>query len=351
MNFASDNWSGASAPVMAALARHSGGYAAAYGDDALTESITLKLSEVFEREVAVFFVATGTAANSLALAAYSRPGGVVFGHDEAHIRVDECGAPEFLTMGEKMRGVCGVLGKMDPALLREGIAAYPEGVVHHGQPTAVSLAQATECGTIYQPDEVAALKAVAAERGLPLHMDGARFGNALATLGVSPAEMTWKAGVDVLSFGGTKNGCWCAEAVVFFDLKAAEGFGYMRKRAGHLFSKSRFVAAQFEGYLENDNWLKTARHANAMATRLEQSLVQSGVARFVWPVQSNELFPIMKKDALERVRAAGATFGSWDASALAAADQPRDDEEMIRLVTSFATTEEEVSTFLSLAAG
>ncbi|MFD1696985.1 threonine aldolase family protein [Roseibium aestuarii] len=346
MNFSSDNWAGATSPVMASLARHASGFAPAYGSDPLTLSVAQRFRDLFERDVKVFFVATGSAANALALSAYARPGGAVFGHMDAHIRVDECGCPEFLTSGNRMVGVPGQDGKMTPDALRQTMEAYPDGVVHHGQVAAVSLTQATESGTVYTVEEIAALKEVATSRGVPLHMDGARFANALVSLGVTPAEMTWKAGVDVLSFGATKNGCWCAEAVVFFDEAGAKGFEYIRKRAGHLFSKSRFVAAQLDGYLAEDSWLKTAAHANEQASRLGAGIVQKG-GRLLSPVQANEVFPVLSSEQVTRLRAAGAAFYEWPV----AHDHPqalKDGEVALRLVTSFATDPSEVSAFLDL---
>lgn len=348
MNFASDNWTGATAAVMAALARHNTGVASGYGTDPLTDSMTKRFAEIFERDVAVYYVGTGTAANSLALAAYAKPGGAYFGHQDSHIQVDECGCPEFMTAGGRIVGVPGENGKITPQALREKMAAYPDGVVHHGQVAAVSITQATECGTIYTLDEIAAIKAEATARKIPLHMDGARFANALVALGVTPAEMTWKSGVDVLSFGATKNGCWCAEAVIFFDLEAARGFEYFRKRGGHLFSKSRFVSAQLEGYFENDNWLDTARHSNAMAQVLKQGIDAVGGARFPWPVEANELLPIIKRSMAEKLEAGGAKFYAYPTGSLRQEDQPAEDEVMIRLVTSFATTEADCTAFLDL---
>ena len=350
MNFASDNWAGAAPAVMSALARHNDGDAPAYGTDPLTDRVSARFSDIFEREVAVYFVATGTAANSLALAAYAKPGGAHFCHRDSHIQVDECNCPEFMTGGNKLVSVAGGGGKYFADDLRQAMAAFPDGVVHHGQAAAVSISQATECGTVYTLDEIAAIKTVCDERSVPLHMDGARFANALVTLGCSPADMTWKAGVDVLSFGATKNGCWCAEAVVFFDLKAARGFEYFRKRGGHLFSKSRFVAAQFEGYFDDDCWLANAAHANGMATRLAEGIRELG-GRTAWAVEANELFPILKRSQLETLQAAGAKLYEWPAKDLVRDHAPSADEACVRMVTSFATADEDVDAFLKVLAG
>ncbi len=347
MNFASDNWAGAAPAVMSALTRHNGGYAPAYGTDPLTDRISDRFNDIFERDVAVFHVATGSAANSLALAAFSKPGGVIFCHESAHIQVDECNCPEFMTSGNKLVGVPGANGKMTPDALAGAMSAYPDGVVHHGQVASVSITQATESGTVHTLEEIAAIREVARSRGVPLHMDGARFANALVSLGCTPAEMTWKAGVDVLSFGATKNGCWCAETVVFFDPDAAKGFEYFRKRGGHLFSKSRFVSAQLDGYFEHDGWLATARHANAMASRLEDGIAASG-GRTAWPVEANEVFGIIKRRQFEAAEAAGAKLYEWPVSDLGENSAPAEDELCVRMVTSFATTEEDVDAFLAV---
>lgn len=332
---------------MAALARHSGGAAPAYGNDAVTQGVIQQFRDIFETDVAVYFTATGTAANALALTAYARPGGIVFCHPDAHIQVDECGAVEFMTGGSKLVPVAGQCdGKMTADGLARSLASLPEGAVMHGQAAAVSITQASEHGTVYSLDEIRAIKALADGRKLPLHMDGARFANALVSLNVTPAEMTWKAGVDVLSFGGTKNGCWCAEAVIFFNPEAAASFAYLRKRAGHEFSKARFVSAQLEGYFENGSWLQTARHANAMAARLSKGIVRAG-GRMAWPTEANEVFAIITKVQIDRLRQEGAVFHPWPAHGISAHLKPGEDEDCVRLVTSFATDEREVDRFLS----
>lgn len=346
MNFASDNWAGAAPAVMSALARHNSGFEPSYGIDPLTDRIHQRFNEIFERQVAVFYVATGTAANALALAALAKPGGAVFCHSDSHIQVDECNCPEFMTSGNKLVSVAGPGGKMTAEALLEAMSAFPDGVVHHGQVASVSISQATESGTVYTLEEIAALKDAASSRSVPLHMDGARFANALVTLGCTPAEMTWKTGVDVLSFGATKNGCWCAEAVVFFDLDVAKGFEYFRKRAGHLFSKSRFVSAQLEGYFDDDAWLATASHANRMAQKLAEG-IRSGGGRTAWPVEANEVFPIVKRELFERLTAAGAKIYEWPAKNLEPDHAVQPDEICFRMVTSFATTDEDVTAFLT----
>jgi len=347
MHFASDNWAGAHPGIAENLSRHAAGFASAYGSSELDRKVEQSFNDIFEREVAVFFVATGTAANSLAMSAAARPGGVFFAHREAHMIADEGGAPEYLSGGGRLCPVDGELGRIEPANLEAAIARYPAAFVHAGQPAAVSITQATEIGTVYDPDQIDTISAIARQNGLPLHMDGARFANALVSLGVTPAEMTWKRGVDVVSFGGTKNGCWCAEAVVFMDPDGAREFPFIRKRAAQLFSKSRFIAAQFEAYFADGLWLATARHANAMASRLADHIKTSPHARLGWEPQANEVFPIVKLAKVDELKAQGAAFYPWSTPHRLIREIGAD-ETLCRLVTSFATTQEEVDRFGAL---
>ncbi len=347
MNFASDNWAGAHPEIAAALAREAGGFAAAYGDSELDKTVEQAFNQLFEREVAVYFVATGTAANALALAAVNRPGGVSFCHREAHMIEDECGAPEFFTHGARLAPVDGDDGKIDVNMLDAEIARFPPDFVHAGQPMAISITQATEIGTVYTQSEIKSIAAISQRHGLPLHMDGARFANALVALNLSPAEMTWKAGVDIVSFGATKNGCWCAEAVVFTRPELATNFPFIRKRAAQLFSKTRFIACQFDAYLNDDLWLDLAKQANAMAERLRQGIKQSKFARLAWATQSNEVFCFISKTTEQHLKQQGVLFHSWNL--------PRDkqgiehqDEILVRLVASFATEQREVDRFVQL---
>ncbi len=348
MIFASDNWAGAHRSIAERLLQESTGFAAAYGTSDLDRRVEARFAEIFEREVSVFFVATGTAANSLSLASVQRPGGITFCHSEAHVIADECGAPDFFSSA-RLSPVDGNLGKIAPANLAKAIAAYPENAVHHGRATAVTITQATEIGTVYSLDEIDAISEIAKASNLPLHMDGARFANALVALDATPAEMTWKRGVDILSFGGTKNGCWCAEAIVVFNPDKAKEMPFIRKRAAQLFSKSRFIAAQFDAYLEGGLWLDLATHANAMADRLRSGIGASNSARLAWSTASNEVFAIIKKSAGKTAEGKGAKFYEWPIPA-ATPDLVGADEILIRLVTSFATEENDVDGFLSCLA-
>ena len=265
MYFASDNAAGVAPAILDALQRANTGFALGYGQDEATKRLESRFSELFEREVAVFLVSTGTAANALALAHVSPPWGAVICHSEAHIAKDECGAPEFFGGGLKLVGLAGEGCKITASALAQTLERTAWGGPHHVSPAVLSLTQATEAGTVYQPDEIADLAAFARSRGIAVHMDGARFANALVRLGLTAAEATWKAGVDVLSFGATKGGAMAAEAVVFFDSARAASMPERRKRGGHLLSKHRFLAVQMEAFLTDDLWLTLARHANDMA--------------------------------------------------------------------------------------
>jgi threonine aldolase len=340
VNFTSDNATAACAPVLAAIAEAGSGRANAYGNDAWTRRAEAALNALFEREVAAFPVATGTAANALALAALSPPWGRIFCHRWAHIEVDECGAPAFFTGGATLAPLDGADGRIAPESLARALAEGRAGDVHASQPAALSLSQATECGTIYEVEQVAALAEIAHRHGLAVHMDGARFANAVAALGCTPAELTWRAGVDALSFGATKNGCWAAEAVVFFDPARAAGFEYRRKRAGHLVSKQRLISAQLAAYCADEVWLANARHANACAARLGDELVRRAGARLAHPLQANEVFVHLAPKVARAMQAAGVGFHDWPASG----------PDVYRLVCAFDTDPAEVERAVDVAA-
>jgi threonine aldolase len=342
MNFASDNAAPVAPEILAAIARANAGGALAYGNDDWTRRVERRLAEVFEHEVAVFLVPTGTAANALAIAHMAPPWGAVLCHEGAHINTDECGAPEFFGGGLKLIGLPGEASKVAAPTLDEALKAPDWGGPHHVTPAVLSLSQATEAGTIYRADELRALCETAHRHGVAVHMDGARLGNALARLNASPAQATWQCGIDALSFGATKGGALAAEAIVFFDPARGKGMQDRRKRGGHLISKHRFMAAQFEAYLADDLWLRLARHANAMADRLRDGLAAAGLQP-IWPVEANEVFVPLPTCAVERLRAAGASFYDWSAS-----DLPKD-TTLVRLVTSFASTDAEVDRFIAVA--
>lgn len=351
LDFASDNSSGAHPSILQAIVAANHGPAAAYGADAWTRRAELALTEIFEREIAVFLVATGTAANALALSAVTDPWGAVVCHEFAHIAADECGAPEFFSAGAKLVGVPGAAGKITPATLNDALAIMPRGVVKQVQPQALSLSQANECGALYTPAEIAALAEAAHGAGMAVHMDGARFANALVALGLTPAEMSWKAGVDVLSFGATKNGALACEAVVFFDPERAKNFAYRRKRGGHTLSKGRLLGAQMEAYLKDGLWLDLAGQANARAAELEAGLSALPGVRFPWRREINEVFAIAPHAMHERMTASGARYHPWTSRALEPHERPAADEVFVRLIPSFATPPEAVAALVRAARG
>ena len=341
MFFASDNTSGAAPEVMAALARANEGYDSSYGADAAMGRVTALVRKVLEApEAAVCLVATGTAANALAIATHCPPWGAVFCHQHAHIAEDECGAPEFYS-GAKLALVPGDHGKMTPETLAEALGRTGESGVHGVQRGMLSITNVTEAGTVYTAAEVAALTALAKAHHLPCHMDGARFANALVATGATPAEMTWKAGIDVLSFGGTKNGCLGVEAVVLFDPAKSWELELRRKRGGHLFSKHRMLSAQFEAYLTDDLWLRLAGRANAMARRLAAGLAGIPGLSQTHAVDANMMFPRWPAGGHARLKAADARYYAWDLP---------DGHEGARLVTSWNTTEAHVDRFVAALA-
>lgn len=341
MQFASDNWSGATDAVMAALMRHGTGFMPAYGGDPVSTAVTRRLRAVFETELEVWFVGSGTAANALSIAAAARPGGLVFCSENAHLYHDEMGAAEFFSGGMKLVPLPARNGLITPEALTAGVARFPAGN-RTGHPAILSLTQASELGTVYPAAAIAELAAIAHAHGMAVHMDGARFANAMAGSGETPAVLTWRSGIDIMSFCGTKNGCWAADAILVFAPERFADLGVLRQRSGHGVSKARFIAAQFEGYLENDNWLETARHANAMAARLAAGLAASTTARLGWETAANEVFAVLPNDSIARLRAAGAAFHEWPE------ETPASDGTLVRLVTSWATSTTEVDRFLEL---
>ncbi|SDD05602.1 threonine aldolase family protein [Ruegeria marina] len=344
MFFASDNSGPAHPEVLTALMEANQGYAMAYGADAIMDGVRTRIREIFEApEAAVYLVATGTAANSLALATLSQPWQTIFCSPVAHIHEDECNAPEFYSGGAKLTLVPGG-DRMTPEALRGAIAGEETRGVHGPQRGPVSITQVTERGGVYSIAELQALCAVAKEYGLPVHLDGARFANALVALNASPAEMTWKAGVDAVSFGGTKNGCMGVEAVIFFDPKHAWEFELRRKRGAHLFSKHRYLSAQMAAYLKDDLWLRSARQANANCARLADGLRAAG-AEFLHEPQANIVFAAFPRATHRRLMAAGAVYHLWGGTL-----DGQDESEKLacRLVCDWSIGTEQIDRFLAL---
>ncbi|MFD4522767.1 threonine aldolase family protein [Streptomyces sp. NPDC058470] len=332
--FISDNMAGASPQIAQAVADATAGQVLPYGNDPFTDSARRRLGEIFERDVELFPVSTGSAANGLSLAVLTPPWGSVLSHPGSHVNTDECGAPEFFTGGAKLVGVPGPDSKMDPEALRAAVRRRA-GDVHSVQPSVVSISQATESGSVYTLDEIRRLSAIAKEAGLRVHMDGARFANALVHLGVSAAEMTWKAGIDVLSFGATKNGAMTADAIVSFDPALATELAFRAKRAGQLASKMRFHTAQIDAYLTDNLWLHNARRANAMATRLGDGLKAIPGTGLLAIPQANILFCRLPQQTTEGLLAEGYAFyhDRWEPG-------------IVRFVTAFSHSTDDIDQLL-----
>jgi threonine aldolase len=309
VRFYSDNNASACPEIMAALVEANQGLVKGYGDDPWTRRLDAVFSEFFGTSLQVFALSTGTAANSLALGTVCPPWGAVYAHEEAHIVRDECSAPEFFTGGARIVPLQGPGAKLTRAALEAALDANPPSV-HTVQPAAVSITQATELGTLYRPEEVHALATVAHARNLVLHMDGARLANAVVALGCHPGDVTWRAGVDVLSFGATKNGALTAEALVFFDAKLVRDFELRRKRGGHLLSKSRYVSAQLLAYVETGVWRRNAERANTLA----REIGQAAGSTLMLPVEANEVFVRLGEPRKAALRARGFEFYDWGAA-------------------------------------
>ena len=339
MNFCSDNVTGISPEILTALADVNQSAAMPYGEDECTQRLQSKFTQLFETEVTVFPVTTGTAANALALSVIVPPFGAIYCHSSAHINVDECGAPEFYTGGAKLLTLPGSNGKLYAQDLKNAIALSGKGVVHHVQPTAISITQSTEAGTVYSIDEVKQIAEVAHNHHLSLHMDGARFANAVVSLGCSPADITWRCGIDMLCFGATKNGAMAAEAVIFFNRDLAQTFGYRRKRSGHLMSKMRFLSAQLEAYITNNLWLNNAAHANKMANKLVTGLTNLPGVELCYPVDANEIFIQLPETVIAGLIADGFGFYRWEG----------EHSTIVRWVTAFDTKAESVDALIKAA--
>lgn len=346
MNFASDNTGPVHPRVMDALVRANDGFALPYGADDLTGQVTDRLRALFDApDAAVYLVATGTAANALILSSLCSPWESVFCAQVAHIVEDECGAPDFYMGGGRLIPLPHRAGKIAPGDLETAIAGEGSRGVHGVQPGALSLTQATEKGTVYSLDELRALTDIAKRHGLRTHLDGARFANALVSLGCSPADMTWKAGIDAVAFGGTKNGLMGVEAVILFTPDKAWEFELRRKRAAHLFSKHRYLAAQMLAYLTDDLWLDMARTANARCQKLAAGLRDVPGARLLYPPQANIIFAEWHKSGHDRLRAAGAVYYPWPSGG----SDP--DLMQARLVCDWSGSDADIDRFVDILRG
>ena len=333
VKFASDNVVGACPEVLQAIINANDGIVPPYGNDEISSILQEKFSEIFEKEVIVYPTASGTASNALALSAISPVFGNIYCHKLSHINVDECGAPEFYTGGAKLIPLTGRDGKITTDELESNIGGF--GIVHHTQPSIVSITQATETGEVYTLDQIKSISEVAHKRKLKMHMDGARFANALVSLDVSPAEMTWKSGIDILSFGATKNGCIAAEAIVIFNKELVGNLPFLLKRSGHLLSKMRFVSAQLDAYISNDVWLKNAKHANNMAKKLSNGLVATNQVKLEYPTEANEVFVKLSREMVNHLNSEEYMMSNDELNG-----------STVRLVTAWNTKTEEIDEFL-----
>ena len=335
VQFASDNVTGACPEVLDAILKANDGDRTPYGNDQISIDLQNKFSEIFEKKVIVFPTASGTASNALALSTMTPSFGNIYCHKFSHINTDECGAPEFYTGGAKLVNISGVDGKITSKELDENIKG--KDIVHHTQPSSVSITQLTETGEAYQLDEIKDISEVAHKHKLNIHMDGARFANALVSLNCSPAEMTWKSGIDVLSFGATKNGCLAAEAIIFFKSELVGNLSFLMKRAGHLLSKMSFVSAQLDAYISNDLWLKNAKHANLMGKKLSDGLNKHPEIKLAYPTHANEIFVKIPEKIIKQLNSAGYTINDdeWDGKA-------------VRLVTAWNTDPNDIDNFLNI---
>ncbi len=339
MLFTSDNWAGVHPTILEAIARVNTGDAPPYGNDDETAALKADFEALFGEVHAMGLVATGSAANALALACLTDPWGAVLCHADGHIHLDECGAPEFFTGGGKLVPVAGDAGKLTPDGVEQTLAFFTPQQPHRVTPQVLSLTQGTEAGTVYTLEELKALKVVAENYNLRLHMDGARLGNALVALGCSARDAVRDVGVDVLTFGATKNGCLAAETILFLNPAGADQLQWRQKRAGQVFSKNRFFAAQWRAYLQDDLWLQLASEANDAAKSLRDILSQVDRLKLPLPTEINEVFAVMDDALVERLRAKGAQFYDWI--------QPSDpyDGQLRRFVTSFRTSTEDLKQF------
>ena len=333
IKFASDNVAGACPEVLNAVIEANDGDSTPYGNDQISTELQDKFSEIFEKEVIVFPTASGTAANALALSTMTPSFGNIYCHKLSHINTDECGAPEFYTGGGKLVTLQGIKGKITADELDEAITG--KGIVHHTQPSSVSITQVCETGEVYQLDEIKKISDITHKHNLNMHMDGARFANALVSLDVTPAEMTWKSGIDVLSFGATKNGCMAAEAIIFFKPELVGNLSFLMKRAGHLLSKMRFVSAQLDAYISNDVWLKNAKHANKMGKKLSEGLNANPKIELAYPTHANEVFVKCPRPIIEHLNSEGYKMNEEEL-----------DGKAVRLVTAWNTEENDVDQLL-----
>jgi threonine aldolase len=347
MRFGSDNQTGCAQQVLDAIVAANGGHTHGYGNDAWTSGAIDALREVFETDLDAFFVATDTAANCLALSNLVQPWQVILTHVQSHVAIDESTAPEFFTGGARVQGPGFGAGKLTTPMLQDRLARMGSDFPHNAQAGAISITQATECGLVYSAAEVAQLAECAHAHSMHVHMDGARISNALAAQACSPADLTWRAGVDMLTLGASKNGCLAAEAILVFRKELVPGIEQRRKRSGHLLSKGRFFGAQILAWLDNGLWLDLARHANQQATELARRLATVPTVSLAWPVQANEVFVVMPTAGYAHLQQQDAECYKWYPDALPGGWTLKPGESFVRLVCSFATTQNHLDQLMS----
>ena len=332
--FASDNVTSACPEVMDALIEANSGISGSYGDDEWSSILKTKLSEVFETDLEVYLAVTGTASNALALSALAPVFGKIYCHELSHINTDECGAPELFTGGAKLNPMRSSNGRISSRELSEIVRG--SGNVHVTQPSVVSITQSCETGTVYQIQDIREISEVAHELNMSVHMDGARFANALVSLNVSPAEMTWKSGVDVLTLGGTKNGCLAAEAIIFFKPEMVGDFPFLHKRSGQLLSKMRFISSQLNAYVSDNLWIRNAKHANSMAKVLSEGLNHFSNIELAYPTESNEVFVHLPREVIDYLNNSGYDVNEEEL-----------DGKAVRFVTAWDTKLEDINNLLN----
>ncbi len=348
MHFGSDNQAGVSPQILEALVQSASGTQAAYGNDSWSAQAEQALSAAFGTEVKAFFVTTGTAANCLSLSTIAQPWNAVVCHEMAHIAVDENSAPEFFTNGARLLPLHTANGKISAADLSAFLQTYPASPPHNMLPSAVSISQISENGLVYQAQEIAELAQVAHSKGMRLHMDGARLANAIAALQCHPGDITWRAGVDVLSLGASKNGALMAEAVVFFDHALAENFRLRIKRSGQLVSKSRLIGAQFCAWLHDGHWLSLASHANAIAQQLATALTATGRATLAWPAQANEVFAVLPRSLYAHLQAQQVACYDWYPTSVPDGLVLQPDDVVVRFVAAWSSTTADVEALIDV---
>lgn len=338
MNFQSDNTAPVNPEVMQAILQANQASVGAYGNDPITSFVRKQFDDIFFCETTVFFTSTGTSSNAIALASLVPAYGAIYCHEEAHINTDECGAPELATGGAKLIPVPGEHGKMSVEILKSYIERDLSMRPHASYPGAISLSQCTEAGTVYQLEELQSLTSLAHHYGLHVHMDGARFANALVSTGMTPDQLTWRSGVDVLSFGGTKNGAMAAESIVYFNRALSQNVDLIQKRFGQLSSKMRYYSCQFQALFENDLWLKNASKANDLANQLSRLLLTVEGVRLLHPVEGNEVFVYLPDDVMKGLREKGVLFYDWGIPG----------DQQYRFVTSFYSNEADLQNLESI---